>query len=395
MLVSISFLSAACHLRWHENTLYMMLLSSAATGLVLPETHWRPRAAAHRQRVTELLRPGFVDAPLPGHRSYVPGAKPDDLRGLRGDHAVYNFLQHYYHIKGGKGTKRLARWSPGLGRCENGVEEHSEEEGGGPAATLLLGATEDDLADGILHLRGATIVPGRGVMYDASAAFRDASADAATPFVWYRDLLRSTRAQEPVLHCYGLHEWAMQYWPEGADPPPSAQYQQNAMSLRVSREVINQVVERKGVSCTHVDALRFFAPAAAPLNHHGASLQREQQLELEQPGCVHAHMDLLKMALRLAPWLAGEIVADALEVALAARSLDVAASPYDASRFGLKPIEVETVSGRAEYGRQQLALMEQAAPVRDALLDAYDRFLPAAFGGERVARAAANPAPRC
>jgi GTP-binding protein len=53
--------------------------------------------------------------------------------------------------KGGKGTKRLARWSPGLGRCENGVEEHSEEEeGGGPAATLLLGATEDDLADGRL-----------------------------------------------------------------------------------------------------------------------------------------------------------------------------------------------------------------------------------------------------
>jgi hypothetical protein len=33
------------------------------------------------------------------------------------------------------------------------------------------------------------------------------------------------------------------------------------------------------------DALRFFAPAAGPLNHHGASLERMDQLRLEQPAC--------------------------------------------------------------------------------------------------------------
>ena len=248
-----------------------------------------------------------------------------------------------------------------VARAQNDWRGGRLNSGTAKATTLLEGATEDDLADGILHLRGAEVVPGRGVMYDATAAFKGANADSATPFVWYRDLLSSTREQEPILHCYGLHEWAMQYWPEGADEPPSARYQQGSMPLRVSREVINEAVERRGVSCTHVDALRFFAPAAAPLNHHGASLRREQQLELEQPGCVHAHMDLLKVALRLTPWLRGELVGDALEVALAARSLDVAASPYDASRFGLEPVPVETVAGRAEYGRQQLALMERAA----------------------------------
>ena len=39
-------------------------------------------------------------------------------------------------------------------------------------------------------------------------------------------------------------------------------------------------MERKGLRCTHVDALRFFAPAAAPLNHHGSFLEREDQLRL-------------------------------------------------------------------------------------------------------------------
>ncbi len=97
--------------------------------------------------------------------------------------------------------------------------------------------------------------------------------------------------------------------------------------------------------CTHVDALRFFAPAAGPLNRHGACLERLDQLRLEQPGCVHAHMDLLKIALRLTPWVPAEIMADALQLALESRKLDVAASPYDASAFGIQPIKVETEAG--------------------------------------------------
>jgi hypothetical protein len=64
------------------------------------------------------------------------------------------------------------------------------------------------------------------------------------------------------------------------------------------------------VVCT---ALRYFAPSAAPLNKHGATLRREQQTALEQPACVHAAMDLLKIALKLHPYLRAELVGDALE----------------------------------------------------------------------------------
>ena len=107
-------------------------------------------------------------------------------------------------------------------------------------------------------------------------------------------------------------------------------------------------------------------------------------MELEQPGCVHAHMDLLKMALRLTPWLACELVGDCLEIALAARTLDVAASPYDATAFGIPPVPIETSAGRKLYREQQEVLMRRAAPVRARLTDAYDAFLECAFGEERL-----------
>jgi hypothetical protein len=170
----------------------------------------------------------------------------------------------------------------------------------------------------------------------------------------------------------------MQYQPAGAPPPPSAKYQAH-LSLRVSRETINAAVERRGVHCTHVDALRFFAPAAAELNVHGVRLPRSEQLRLEQPACIHATMDLLKMTMRLLPFVDSELLRRVLDVCLQARRLDVKASPYDASDYGIGVVPVETEEGRAAYRREQLALMKRAEPVRRDLLLAYDRFLAAAF----------------
>ena len=198
------------------------------------------------------------------------------------------------------------------------------------------------------------------------------------PFQWYTSILKQTLNSDPILHCYGLHEWAMQYHPEGADPPPSAKYQSN-LNLRVSRQVINETVERKGVRCTHVDALRFFAPAAGPLNHHGASLTRMDQLRLEQKGCVHAHMDLLKIGLKLQGFIDSELMADILEISLAARKLDVEASPYDATEYGASIITIETNDGRKVYKDRQTGLMQRAEPVRQRLLDAYEVFMKTAF----------------
>lgn len=173
-------------------------------------------------------------------------------------------------------------------------------------------------------------------------------------------------------------EWAMQYQPENAAPPPSAKYQEH-LPLRVSRQIINETVERKGISCTHVDALRFFAQDALPLNRFGGPLDRNEQVYLEQPGCVHAHMDLLKMALKLQPFCDTTLLERTLEVALEARTLDVSASPYDASSYNVGIVAIDTAQGRAEYREKQRALMKRVDPVRRDLLRAYDCLISLAF----------------
>jgi len=273
---------------------------------------------------------------------------------------------------------------------------------------LLEGASLGDLG-GTLHMRGAipieeqssnnngnedTEQPLHGILYNPAIFYnrhlsipqddierRQQILKTLAPFQWYSSILQTTLESEPILHCYGLHEWAMQYHPQGADPPPSAKYQ-NSLKLRVSRDTINETVERKGIRCTHVDALRFFAPAAGPLNHHGASLERMDQLRLEQKGCVHAHMDLLKIGLKLNSFIDSQLMVDILEVALAARKLDVEASPYDATQYGADIVPIETNEGRKLYREQQILLMQQAEPVRIRLLEAYNTFMQLAFDEE-------------
>ena len=127
------------------------------------------------------------------------------------------------------------------------------------------------------------------------------------------------------------------------------------------------------------------------MNKHGATLQRSQQPSLEQPACVHAAMDLLKIALKLHPWMSSEILGDALEVAIASRTLDVVASPYDLRSYGLKPICIETDEGRQEFREAQVQLMERVVPVRARLLEAYDAFLEVGFDHRTVEAALERP----
>jgi hypothetical protein len=91
-------------------------------------------------------------------------------------------------------------------------------------------------------------------------------------------------------------------------------------------------------------------------------------------------MDLLKMTLKLQPFCDPRLLQKVLKVALDARTLDVAASPYDASHYGVGVIPVETPEGRAEYRQQQINLMRRAEPVRVELLRAYDLLLNLGFG---------------
>jgi hypothetical protein len=381
----------------------MRMMNSCHKVIRIPEQVWRTAARNHQERIRTLLQPGLTSLEDPINSGIKRRKRHDSLTSspfhqshpplewttLDPQNPVYNFLIEYYGLKGAKGPRRLARWSPKLDPLVGRQDENG---------ILLEHAKEDDLGD-TLHLRGAMFVENEGIVYspgnyfgkgDPSTLSREEAAKAATPFLWYRSILQQTLQAEPVLHCHGLHEWAMQYQPEGAPAPPSGKYQAH-LPLRVDRETITRTVERKGIHCTHVDALRFFSPAAGPLNHHGSSLTRTDQLRLEQPACVHAHMDLLKIVLRLQPFCGAESVATVLELALQARRLDVAASPYDATRYGVGVIPIETSEGRAQYRSEQRELMAKAEPIRQDLLHAYDIFLALAFDEEALALGQREP----
>ena len=97
---------------------------------------------------------------------------------------------------------------------------------------------------------------------------------------------------------------------------------------------------------------------------------------------MHAHMDLLKICVRLQPFVDVGLLVDVLEVALKARRLDVEASPYDGGKYGLGVVPVETREGRRVYKERQVEIMEEAEPIRKRLLEAYEVFLRLTFEDE-------------
>ncbi|CAJ1936477.1 unnamed protein product [Cylindrotheca closterium] len=382
------------------------MTAARQTAIRIPSKVWRAAASQHQEKIVSILKPGLtpLDHPLNVgmRRQYKKENNKEWVTALDPKNPVYNFLIEYYGLKGAKGVRKLCRWSPSPGllmHCQsNHIETVDQLHTLSAAYTqetitdvstmcdsvLLEGADENDFGSTI-HLRGATVVDGEGVMYSPATFYgkgdpsqREDSIRLSSPFLWYQSILQQTLTADPILHCYGLHEWAMQYQPEGAPIPPSGQYQAH-LPLRVSREVINETVERKGVSCTHVDALRFFAQDALPLNKFGGSLKRDDQVKLEQPACVHAHMDLLKVALKLTPFGDAQLLQSVLEMALEARKLDVAASPYDASAYGVGVIPIDTPEGRGQYREDQMKLMKRVEPVRKSLLRAYSNLLQIAF----------------
>jgi hypothetical protein len=90
-------------------------------------------------------------------------------------------------------------------------------------------------------------------------------------------------------------------------------------------------------------------------------------------------MDLLKHAIILSRYPCGrvgnEVKIQCLKLALAAREIDVRASPYDVSPFGLEAIKVETEHGRRFYKKAQAQLMDHAAPIRAALIRCYENVI--------------------
>jgi hypothetical protein len=139
--------------------------------------------------------------------------------------------------------------------------------------------------------------------------------------------------------------------------------------LRLGQAGTDEVVEAHDLRCTHIDAFRFFTPDAVPRNRFAPT--RERQPELEQPGCLHAGMDVYKWAMKLGPLVPGELLLDAFELARDIRRLDMEASPYDARAWGGEPVRIETPEGKAEYVRRQRAFAERSNALRGRILEAW------------------------
>ncbi|MDN5919366.1 MAG: 3-methyladenine DNA glycosylase [Pseudonocardia sp.] len=247
-----------------------------------------------------------------------------ERRRRREPHPVMDFLFTYYSHK----PVRLEQWDPGPGVLLRDADEFLERPG---------------------YRRD-----GAGVRFDAACAPERLCATAG----FVHGLLTATVARAPRLGCFGLHEWAMLY---RTDAP-----RHDAVPLRLGAAGTDEVVESMPVQCTHYDAYRFFTGPAAPRN--AITPTRESQAELEQPGCLHANMDLYKWAYKLAPGCPSELTADCFELAVDVRELDMRASPYDLAGYGYRPVRIETPAGRAEYARAQAGFAERAAPLRRRLL---------------------------
>ena len=280
------------------------------TSRVLPFEVWRAREAAHEER---------VDAATAAHR-----ARREDGR----THPVEDFLFRYYN----NSPARLRRWHPGPG-------------------VVLAGAAPLPRA-GWTHYR----VVADGVELDVDA-FLEARGSAVS---FVRDLLSATVSRPAQLGCFGLHEWAMVHG------IPADDVRHAGWPLRLGSAGTDAVVERHGIRCSHFDAYRFFTDSASPRN--ALRPTRDSQVALEQPGCLHAGMDVYKWAFKLTPLVPSDLVADAFDLAREIRVLDMQASPYDLSELGHEPVPIETAEGRAAYLERQRRFAEQSNALRHRLL---------------------------
>lgn len=183
---------------------------------------------------------------------------------------------------------------------------------------------------------------------------------------WILSLLTATQSHTPSFACHGLHEWAMVYRAEEIRHSSLA-------PLRLTQGEIDALVESRSIACTHHDAFRFFSKQALPLNRIRPTLDTRH--ENEQPGCVHANMDLYKWAAKSMPWIGSDLLLEIFRLAVRLRDLDMRASPYDLAAWGVVPVKIETADGRREYETEQRKLAEDARGLREKLIGSLVRVL--------------------
>lgn len=172
------------------------------------------------------------------------------------------------------------------------------------------------------------------------------------------EFLSATASRTARTGCFGLHEWAMVL---GQD-----ELRHNDWPLRISQTQIAKTIEDVGLRCTHFDAFRFFTDQARPLNP--LQLIRSDQREVEQPGCLHANMDLYKIAMRWVPILGSLFARQCFRLARDIRTVDMQSAPYDLAQLGVKPIKIETPEGRLVFAQKQKVFSERALLLRAKMI---------------------------
>ncbi|KQU70643.1 hypothetical protein [Phycicoccus sp. Root101] len=288
--------------------------TTSTPSRALSRAQWQALEADHERR---------ADDATAGHRA---------RRGEQVAHPVEDFLFTYYPFR----PALLRRWHPGPGvRLED-------------AAALPRAQWKHYRAEGAdLELDVAAYVEARGRTLE-----------------FVRDLITATATRPAQLGCFGLHEWAMVY------QQTPEQVRHADWPLRLGADATDDVVRGQQIRCTHFDAFRFYTPPARSLNLLQPT--RETQVALEQPGCLHAGMDLYKWAMKLAPAIPGDLVLDCFDHARAIRELDMRASPYDLSALGYEPVRIETPAGRAEYAAAQRGFADRGQALRGRLVGAID-----------------------
>ncbi|MFV0426377.1 MAG: 3-methyladenine DNA glycosylase [Beutenbergiaceae bacterium] len=286
-------------------------MRTSIQNAVLPAASWHEHARTHAERVDALVADHL-------HR-----------RQNKKSHPVHDFLFTYYSYR----PSQLRRWHPGYGITLVDAEEFT-------------------------GLRGYEVTD------DAAAVTSEFLTAQQDLIGGTHALLTATAGRAANTGCFGLHEWAMVYRTEKP---------RHDLPLRLGSAGTDTVVRSHRIACSHFDAYRFFTDAARERNTLRPG--RDDRVEFEQPGCLHAGMDLYKHAFRLSPLIRSELIADCFELAREIRILDVRASPYDVTSLGYPPVPIETAQGKREYAAAQQAFSQRATPLRSELIGQCERLM--------------------
>lgn len=275
--------------------------------------HWLKRVAEHQKITSSWITPRLT------------------RRAVGQKHPVDDFLFDYYPISPAK----LSTWVPSF-------EERLEAE---IVDFEYFDPNVYEFSDGVISVRSTWLQQ------------HEPKATSALNF------LTRVASRAPRIGCFALHEWAMVLDVE--------QVRHQSWPLRLTQSEIADTIDEIGLRCTHFDAFRFFTPTARPKNPQ--QLSRDSQIEFDQPGCLHANMDLYRIAFAHSPIVGAEIVREAFALAKEIRTVDMQVAPYDLAALGVQPIPIETPAGRQQFSELQAAFSERAATLRAKLIDQLTR----------------------